>query len=267
MKRIHCLFDMHDLWELFEFCQSQHLSVFANNGAIIGSEDELIANKNIISFYVCKTPECPPLKFSGQYTWIPYDTNGVYINRPLLSAHGTYNSGMICVDSNDPDKVSIYSTLNRYVKSLYHRSWDSKVYIAPKMYQKWLEHQVSFDFFLDAVWFDIGQNEFSFTALQQFLDEHGILIEENGRDIRTIGDPLSTTADKYVLYIANAKMHTWIASRRKFFFTDSEVVFLYKTKKRGHPIYRFIADNRHFSHPCNQNVATSTYRTLAQLGG
>lgn len=267
MKRIHCLFDMHDLWELFAFCQSQHLSVFANNGAIIGSKDELIANQDIISFYVCKTTECPPLTFSGQYTWIPYATKGVYINRPLLSAHRTYNSGMICVDSNDPDQVSIYATLNGYVKSLYHRSWDSKVYIAPKIYQKWLEHQVSFDFFLDAVWFDIGQNELSFTALHHFLDEHGILIEENGRDIRTVGAPLSTIAAEYVLYTTNAKMHTWIASRRKFFFTDSEVVFLYKTKKRGHPIYRFIADNRHFSHTSSQNPAVSTYQFLTQLRG
>lgn len=267
MKRIHCLFDIHDLWELFAFCQSQHLSVFANNGAIIGSKDELIANQDIISFYVCKDTECPPLKSSGQYTWIPHDTRGVSVNRPLLSANGAYNSGMICVDSDDLDQVSIYAALNRYVKSLYHRSWDSKVYIAPKMYQKWLDYQVSFDFFLDAVWFDIGQNELSFTALHQFLDDHGILIEENGRDIRTVGAPLNTTADEYVLYTANAKTHTWIASRRKFFFTDSEVVFLYKTKKRGQPVYRFIADNRHFSHPGSQNPVAETYRTLAQLEG
>lgn len=232
MKCIYCLFDAQDLWNLMEFCQSQNLSIFASNGSIISSKNDLLANSDIISFYVCPKEECPPMKYCGKYCRIPDYVNGVYINKTLISESGLYISGMICIDGDNTNYTLIYSKLNRYVKSLYHRSWNAQLYVAPEMYQKWCSCSVSFDFFIDAEYFDVPVSSMDFPNFVQALIEKKIQINEGGRDIRFSSEYISPNAKEFFIHTPDAKTHTWVRSRKLYYFTDSEGVFLYTVKKK-----------------------------------
>lgn len=265
MKCIYCLFDAQDLWNLMEFCQSQNLSIFASNGSIINSKNDLFSNSDIISFYICPKGECPPLKQAGKYYWIPDDVKGVYVNKTLISESGLYTSGMICLDGENANYALIYSKLNRYVKGLYHRSWNAQLYVAPEMYQKWCSRQVSFHFFVDAEYFDVQVSSVDFSNFVRSLNEKKIQIAEDGRDIRFPAEYISPNAKEFFIHTPDAKTHTWVRSRKLYYFTDSEGVFLYTVKKKGVLYYRFIADQRFFVESATENSVPQLFFTAEHM--
>lgn len=265
MKRLDCLMDTTDLCDLVAFCINQGFRIFANNGQIIASEEEIIDFPDIVSFYVFPNTFNPPLKHSGSHIWIPHDTEGVSITKTLVSEKGLHIPGVISLNGNDETNKKIYSALARYCKATFHKTADSLLFVAPEMYKKWLSRMVSFDFFVEAEWFDVEQSSFRFSEFVANLEREGLFINENGCDIRMAQLPLEMKAEGYIIHAPDAKMHSWIAARKRYYFTDSEGVFLYMVKHKGKYFYRFIADKRHFTSDHLQNSVSSVYQKLMYI--
>lgn len=269
MKRLDCFMDTNDLWQLISFCHSQGMSVFGSSGQPVTKQSELLEQPDTISFYVCPEGTFPPLKQAKSRTWIPDGTEGVFVGRTLVNERGLYTPGVISLDGEDPAAQNIYKTLIRFAKRQYHRCWDGGMYIAPKLYQRWLTGVRSFHFFVDAAYFDVPKSTLDFSKFVPELQKCGIEIVENGRDVRETENCVSPGAEEYFIHSPNARQHTWLAARRIYHFTDSEGVFLYPVKKRGIPYYRFIADARFlhgaFSESAVQNVFEQLKMMLSEI--
>lgn len=265
MKRLYCLLDNDDLWQLIAFCHSQGLSVFGSNGQSVTKQSDLLNQPDIISFYVCTEGTFPPLKQVKSRTWIPDGTEGVFIDRTLVNERGLYTPGVISLDGEDPAAQNIYKTLAQFAKRQYHRCWDGRTYIAPNLYRRWLAGELSFHFFVDAAYFDVPQSALNFSEFVPELQKHGMKIVENGRDIREPETCISPGAEEYFIHVPNAKQHTWLAARRSYHFTDSEGVFLYLVKKRGVPYERFIVDERFLNGVFSESTVQNVFAQLKMM--
>lgn len=265
MKRLYCLLDSDDLWQLIAFCHSQKLSVFGSNGQPVTKQSELLEQPDTISFYVCPEGTFPLLKQVKSHTWIPDGTEGVFIDRTLVNKRGLYTPGMISLDGEALAARNIYDTLTRFAKRQYHRCWDGRTYIAPNLYQRWLAGELSFHFFVDAVYFDVLQSALDFSKFVPELQKCGMEIVENGRDIREPENCISPQSEEYFIHAPNAKQHTWLAARRLYHFTDSEGVFLYPVKKRGVPYERFIVDERFLNGVFSKSTVQSVFAQLKMM--
>ena len=213
VKRLYCLLDNDDLWQLIAFCHSQGLSVFGSNGQLVRKQSDLLEQPDTISFYVCPEGVFPPLKQVKSRTWIPDGTEGVFVDRTLVNERGLYTPGMISLDGEDPAAQSIYKTPTRFAKRQYHRCWDGRTYIAPNLYRHWMAGELSFHFFVDAAYFDVPQSALNFSEFVLELRKCGMEIVENGRDIREPENCISAGAEEYFIHAPNARLHTWLAAR------------------------------------------------------
>lgn len=167
----------------------------------------------------------------------------IFVEKMTFTDNSMYHPGGISCYSTNPKVISLYQKVSKFIKSNYIKTYDASYFIGPELYRNWKNHKVEFHFFVDAFSFTVDGLCFD---LQRFIATFaalGYTIEENWHDIRK---PESVfQGNEFVIHYPNAKTHTKLISRRKFFFPDSECVFLWKEEQKK-PCWRFIVDARHF---------------------
>lgn len=67
----------------------------------------------------------------------------------------------------------------------------------------------------------------------------------------------------FFIYVAGARLHSWMAARKQYYYSDSECVFFFRGKKTCH----LIADKRHFQNDETENTVPKVFDFLKRIIG
>lgn len=262
-KRLFIIQTDQDLTDLISFCLGKNFSVWSQNGLRILPENELSIMSCNMRFYILPAEVKPVIVHSGSHSHIPFDTAGVVVGGTIINENGLCGAqGSVCLKGNNAADRHIYSILVRFIKESYHKSSDATFYVAPVLYKKWCAGLASFQFFVDAVSFQVPESEMDFAAFLNTLASLGYTIRAVGHDIRNTDQAVNPKAESYIIHTHNAKLHSWIAARRMYYFTDSECVFLYRKRIKRLEVYCIVADQRHFHNGISHSSVEQVYTTL-----
>ena len=243
MKQLYALLDKEDLFSLLKYMNQSRVDIYTHWGVRfqLPESAEMIDNSQI--YCILPSGSVPVFRKIKSKTWISEETACVWIHPTLISPTGLYTPGPIGVSSiTTPEVNAIFRVVATYIKASYQRTYDGGVYIAPTLLSKWRSGQISFHFFVTARVVDILQTDFCIEALFHYMQTHGCIIREDGRDIRAQDSNLNIHADNYILFFNGAALKEWIACRKRYYYPESECVFLWRQKNK----IRLIADGRFF---------------------
>lgn len=246
MKRLDILFSEEDLRDLLGWVRQLPVALYTYWGETVG-DGELDGTGR---YFLLPEGERPILRQAGRRTCVSDETPCIWMEPTRISEQGLYTPGTVGTASEKHPKLqAVYNELTRHIKSTYHRSWDKAFYVAPKLYERWHSGQVSFHFFVDAAVLDVPQAQFSMEAFARHMEAQGYRLLEDGRDIREGVENLG--AENLIVCRPDAALNPWLAARRRYFYPDSECVFLWK-RKNG---VRFVADAQLFERNTGSSVA------------
>ena len=239
MKHLDLFYDEADYSELYEYFSSLTNYVYVEcSNSLCHASPELAAKE--YRMLCCAVP--PTLPFDVRDASSFEQIDAVWIEKTTISDHGFFIPGGIVCRTNNPDTLALYNKISKWIKKKYRKSCVTSYYIGPNIYRKWLERQLEFHFFVDAMTFTVDESDIDFQQLLTRFNEMGYLINENRHDVRQTETDYSW--NEFFIHAQDAMLHFQLVSRRLFVFPDSEAVFLWKEEKKH--LWRFIVDARHF---------------------
>lgn len=195
-------------------------------------------------FYIISNKNSHVLSFKKEL----FEDNNVdmiEIYTPFKDKNNSLQNGRISLIKNSDDSylLEIFKKIYNYIKENYIRSTNKHYYVAPCIYNDWLNYKTVFaDLFK---YNDIKKNSknFNFENFVRYIKDSGYCIDENGKDIRN--NEFNLLGDGYVIYLKDSMLKQYLCSRKIYYTTNSECIFLYVYHKNDKTVeYHFLLDER-----------------------
>lgn len=233
MKGLHVYLAFEDYCAIFDMLDSYSCAIYAKKKeSFIRLETRPI--RGIDTFYAFLPANAVP-DFQSEY---------IYVVGPSQTERGMLSAGFVGGTCTTKESKAIFNRIIRFVKTTYQRTYDKAFYLGPVFYQRWLMHEVKLDCFADAESFLIMEEQLPPPDLLNRLKEMDLMVATNGRDIR-LEDLASTVAsESMIAYRQGAELSFWLSSRKKYFYPDSDCIFIWREKHRKNTFWRVLIDSR-----------------------